>query len=195
MVHAQSIGHLLEQVTATHQMTTTISKELLLVRSPPTDTTAAGCSADAGASIQNSRLATRSTFSKQRSMTVSEFSGHLGRLIVKKEVQNSDFGKEEESNSVDTHHSESSSWIFMPSFSSYAFDYRYLNTCGYVERALRTYPILPLEHPVWDMCYRGDLTGIQKLLGDRQISPFSVDEDGDTLLHVSRSNSNNRCSF
>ena len=176
-------------------MTTTISKELLVVRILPTNTTAARCSADAEANIQNMRPAAGSTFSKQRSMTVSEFSGHLGRLIVKKEVQNSNFGKEEESNSVNTHHSESSTWIFIPSFLSYAFNYRYLNTCGYVERVLRTYPILPLEHPVWDMCFRGDLTGIQKLLGDRQISPFSVDEDGDTLLHVSRSNSNNRCSF
>jgi hypothetical protein len=189
VVHAQSIGHLLEQVTATHQMTTTISKQLL-VRRPPTNTTAARCSADAGVNIQNGRPPTETMFSKRRSITISEFSGPLGRLIVKKEVQSSNFGKEEESTPVNTHQSESSTWIFMPSFLSYAFDYRYLNTCGYAERALRTYPILPLEHPVWDMCFRGDLTGIQKLLGDRQISPFSVDEDGDTLLHVSRSISN-----
>jgi hypothetical protein len=190
VVHAQSVGHLLEQVTATHRMTTTISKELLLVRNPSKNITTAGCSADAGASIQNSRPPAGSTFSKRRSMTVSTFSGPLGRLIVKREFQNSNFGNEEESTSINTHHSESSMWIFMPSFLSYAFDYRYLNTCGFVERALRTYPILPREHPVWGMCHWGDLTGIQKLLGKREISPFSVNERGNTLLHVSRSSLN-----
>jgi hypothetical protein len=184
------MGHLLEQVTATHRMTTTISKELLLVRNPSKNITTAGCSADAGASIQNSRPPAGSTFSKRRSMTVSTFSGPLGRLIVKKEVQSTNFGKEKESTSVNTRHSESSMWIFMPSFLSYAFDYRYLNTCGFVERALRTYPILPREHPVWGMCHWGDLTGIQKLLGKREISPFSVNERGNTLLHVSRSSLN-----
>ncbi|PMD26282.1 hypothetical protein NA56DRAFT_341580 [Hyaloscypha hepaticicola] len=185
VVHAQSIGHLLEQVTATHQMTTTISKELLVVRNPPMNTAVQECSTDPEVIIQNSRPPAETMFSTRRSRTISEFCGPLGRLIVKKEVQNSNFENEEESTSANTHYSESSAWIFMPSFLSYAFDYRYLNTCGYVERTLRTYPILPLEHPVWDMCFRGDLTGIQELLGDRQISPFSVDEDGDTLLHHS----------
>jgi hypothetical protein len=194
VVHAQSMGHLLEQVTATHRMTTTISKELLLVRSPPANTAIQECSTGAGANIQNSRPPAETMFSKRRSRTISRYSGPFGRLIVKKEVQNSSFGKEEESTSVNAHHSESSTWIFVPSFLSYAFDYRYLNTCGYVERALRTYPILSREHPVWDMCRRGNLTGIQKLLGERQISPFSVDKRGDTLLHVSGSSSN-RYSF
>ncbi len=189
MVHAQSIGHLLEQITATHRMTTTISKEILLVRSPPTHIIATECSADAGANIQDIRPPARTRSSKHRSMTISSFSGPFGRLIVKNEVQNSTFGKES-SNFVDTHHSESSAWIFVPSFLSYALDYRYLNTCGYAERTLRTYPILPYEHPVWAMCTQGDLAGIQKLLGDRQISPFSVNKGGDTLLHVSRSRSN-----
>jgi hypothetical protein len=170
-------------------MTTTISKKLLLVRSPPTNTAVQECSTDPEV-IQNSRPPAETMFSTRRSRTISEFCGPLGRLIVKEEVQKSNFENEEEWTSANTYHSESSAWIFMPSFLSYAFDYRYLNTCGYVERALRTYPILPVEHPVWDMCFRGDLAGVQKLLGDRQISPFSVDEDGDTLLHVSRSSSN-----
>jgi hypothetical protein len=184
------MGHLLEQVTATHRMTRTISKELLLVRSPPTNTAVEESSTDPEANIQNSRPPAKTMFSKRRSRTISTLSGPFGRLIVKKEVQNSNLGNEEESTSANTHHSESSTWIFLPSFLSYAFDYRYLNTCGYVERALRTYPILPLEHQVWDMCYWGDLTEIQKLLGDRQISPFSVSENGDTLSHESRSSSN-----
>jgi hypothetical protein len=72
----------------------------------------------------------------------------------------------------------------LPSFLSYAFDFRYLNTCGYVERALRTYPVLPYDHPVWNMCWGGNLKGIQKLLSDRQISPFSIDDRGNTMLHV-----------
>jgi len=52
-----------------------------------------------------------------------------------------------------------SNWVFIPSFLPYAFDFRYLNTCGYIERALRTYLVLPYNHPVWKLCRRGNRRG------------------------------------
>jgi hypothetical protein len=104
-------------------------------------------------------------------------------LIIKREVRISNFGDGEESSASNYTRSESA-WIFVPSFLSRHFDFRYLNTCGHIERSIRTYPMIPDNHTVWNMCRMGDLNGIQKLLSARQISPFSVDSDGDTLLHV-----------
>jgi hypothetical protein len=79
---------------------------------------------------------------------------------------------------------DESTWIFMPSFFSCCIDFRYLNSCGYIQRSLRTYPVVRNDHPVWEMCWSGDVIGIQKLFTERQLSPFSVDPWGNTLLHV-----------
>jgi hypothetical protein len=91
---------------------------------------------------------------------------------------------EVDTSSSNTYTQSESTWIFMPSFLSCAVDFRYLNTCGYIERTIRTYPVISRRHPRWEMCFDGDVKGIQKLIGDRQISPFSIDIYGNTLLQV-----------
>jgi len=74
--------------------------------------------------------------------------------------------------------------VFVPSFASACVNYQYMNTCGFVQRSIRIYPIIPSNHPIWNLCYNGDLKGIQALLNEGQVSPFSVDRWGNTLLHV-----------
>ncbi|KAE9365956.1 hypothetical protein N431DRAFT_385949 [Stipitochalara longipes BDJ] len=184
IVHSHGFGHLLEQVTATNQMTTTISKNLLLLTNGSSTDTNYGLSATATARIRGNRGDTKVKLSKRQSITFSSFSGPFGRLMIRREAQDSVF--EDEKGSSDISHAQSkSTWVFMPSFLSYAFDFQYLNTCGYVERTLRTYSVVQDNHPIWVMCWEGDLKGIQKLLSDREISPFSVNQRGRTLLHVS----------
>lgn len=59
-----------------------------------------------------------------------------------------------------------------------------MSTSGFIRGALRIYSLIPNNHPIWRMCRCGDLEGVQTLLSSRQVSPFSVDTDGTTLLHI-----------
>ncbi len=59
-----------------------------------------------------------------------------------------------------------------------------MNAYGYIQRALKIYPIIPDDHPIWRMSVRGDLEGVQTLFATNQVSPFSVDANGFTLLHA-----------
>lgn len=119
---------------------------------------------------------------KNRLTTVSCYSGPFGSVRVTKEVDNPRFVADSSARAYDR---SKTTWVFMPSFLSRRIGLQYLNTCGFAQGSIRTHPVLPFEHPVWDMCREDDLNAIQKLLSDRQISSFSVDEQGITLLHVS----------
>jgi hypothetical protein len=165
-------------------MMTTISRELLLSRNDPGTDADHGSSATAKVSIQSRNRTAGFKLSKRQSIAFSSFSGPFGKLHIRRKISDSTFGDEEEPSPMTAYAKNETTWTFMPSFLSYAFDFRYLNTCGHIERSLRTYPVLPDNHPVWEMCGQGDLRGIQKLLSDRQISPFCVDSYGTTLLQV-----------
>ncbi|PMD61924.1 uncharacterized protein K444DRAFT_642186 [Hyaloscypha bicolor E] len=181
-----TIGHVLELVTATNQMTTTISRELLHSRNDSGTDADHGVSATAEVSIQSKKRKAGFKLSKRQSYAFSSYSGLFGKLYIRRKISDSTFGDEEEPSPM-TAYANETTWTFMPSFLSYAFDFRYLNTCGHIERSLRTYPVLPLNHPVWEMCECGDLKGIQKLLSNQQISPSCVNSYGTTLLHRSAS--------
>ena len=53
-----------------------------------------------------------------------------------------------------------------------------------VPRALRVYQIISRGALIFGMCKRGNLEGIQNELANGTVSPFVVDHDGQTLLHV-----------
>jgi hypothetical protein len=165
-------------------MTTTISRELLLSRNDPGTDADHGFSATAEVSIQSRKRTAGFKLSKRQSFAFSSFSGPFGKLCIRRKISDSTFGDEKEPSPMTAYSKNETTWTFTPSFLSYAFDFRYLNTCGHIERSLRTYPVLPDNHPVWEMCIWGDLKGIQKLLSDRKISPFCVDSYGGTLLKV-----------
>jgi hypothetical protein len=165
-------------------MTTTIGRELLHSKNGSGTGADHGFSATAAVTIQSKKGKAGFKLSKSQSIAFSSFSGPFGELRIRRKISDSTFGDEEEPSPTTAYAKNETTWTFLPSFLSYAFDFRYLNTCGHVERSFRTYPVLPDNHPVWDMCRGGDLKGIQKLLSDRQISPFCVRSDGITLLWV-----------
>jgi hypothetical protein len=165
-VHSQSIGHLLEQVTATNQMTATNSNDLILMKSSLASGIDHRLSAVTGTNICSSKPPMGPKIWKHQSITISRISGAFGSLIFKKVTKTALVGDEHGSSSATTYARSETTWVFMPSFLSYAFDFRQLNTCGEIERSLRTYPFLPYDHSVWEMCRQGDLEGIQKLLSN-----------------------------
>jgi hypothetical protein len=75
-------------------------------------------------------------------------------------------------------------WMFIPSLFSCCIELRFVNLLGSLQSSLRTYPVIRYDHPVWDMCKSNDVEGIQRLFSNRQVSPFSVNFRGWTLLHV-----------
>ena len=72
-----------------------------------------------------------------------------------------------------------------PTFSRKTFELRVLNSFGGISRSLSTYPVLSSEAPIFDICTRGDLLGLQVALSSRGVSPFVLDQYGWSLLHVS----------
>lgn len=166
-------------------MAATISRELLLSRNGSETDADKGFSATAEVSIQGRKRTAGFKLSKRQSIAFSSFSGPFGKLHIRRKISDSTFGDEKEPSPMTAYAKNETTWTFMPSFLSYSFNFRYLSSCGHIERSLRTYPVLPNNHPVWKMCRRGNLKGIQKLLSDRQISPFCVNiSDGRTLLWV-----------
>jgi len=168
---------------ATNQITTTISQEMILLRNSSQGSFSQSCHeaiADIDVCTKN-RGKIRSRAPNRQS---SWFQTPLGRVVIRKESSTVTFESAERGLSMKSYTRDESTWIFMPSFFSRCIDFRYLNSCGYIQRSLRTYPVVRNDHPVWDMCRSGDVIGIQKLFSERQLSPFSVDSRGTTLLDV-----------
>jgi hypothetical protein len=53
------------------------------------------------------------------------------------------------------------------------------------DHSLRSYRVIPYDSPVFHYCMAGDVEGLQKLFTSNQSSPFDMDKDGRTPLHVS----------
>jgi hypothetical protein len=111
------------------------------------------------------------------------YRGFLGSITARIHSQAEDFVEGE--HSKEPYARDEWSWVFIPSFLSRCVQVKCTSFLGSVERTLRTCPILPDNHPAWDMCLEGDVTSIQKLFSTREISPYAIDRYGQTLLHVS----------
>lgn len=74
----------------------------------------------------------------------------------------------------------------MPSFLSRCVEIQYSSSLGVVAGAMRTYPVIPGDHPAWKMCETGNVLGLQTSFSAGSLSPYSVDDIGDSLLHVSQ---------
>ena len=72
-----------------------------------------------------------------------------------------------------------------PSFVRQVLELRLMNSFGRISRTLSTYHVLECKAPIIRLCKDGDLQGLQVALSSGGISPFVVDEYGETLLHVS----------
>lgn len=76
-------------------------------------------------------------------------------------------------------------WTFRPSFIGYAIQLRYARSFGYVSPSLNIYPVLSTSDTIFQTCKDGNMFGLQTALGRNGVSPFVVDSNGWTLLHVS----------
>ena len=72
-----------------------------------------------------------------------------------------------------------------PNFLRKTFELRFLNHLGRISRTLSTYPILKNDAPIFNICSNGDLQSLQMALSNGNVSPFAMDEEGWSLLHVS----------
>lgn len=74
---------------------------------------------------------------------------------------------------------------FMPSFLSRCVRIRCSKSFGHIDTAIRTYPVIPCDHPALKMCQNNDVLGLQSCFSTRSLSPYSINEIGCSLLHVS----------
>lgn len=72
-----------------------------------------------------------------------------------------------------------------PIFLRKTLELRFQNSFGRISRTLSTYPVLEETAPIFEMCFTGDLQGLQVALSSGAVSPFVVDGWGQSLLHVS----------
>jgi hypothetical protein len=53
-----------------------------------------------------------------------------------------------------------------------------------ISSGIQVDPVADSHDPIFLMCIRGDIAGVQMAFSKRKVSPFVRDQDGNTLLHV-----------
>ena len=71
-----------------------------------------------------------------------------------------------------------------PSFAGYAFEMRFLDVYGRVPTSLSCHPVIRGDNPVYYMCERGDIEGLQTAFSSGSVSPFALNVLGRSLLFV-----------
>lgn len=110
------------------------------------------------------------------------YAGILGIITARILSESDDLVKKGQSRNISIRHEKS--WLLIPSFLSRCVQLQYISSFKSIERRLRTYPIVRDNHPVWDMCEFGRVSCIQNLFSSCEISPYSINTEGKTLLHV-----------
>jgi len=64
-----------------------------------------------------------------------------------------------------------------------------MKSCRGWDQSLRSYRRVSQDAEVFQFCMTGNVTGLQRLFEDRQASPFEMDPEGRTPLHVRQSSS------
>ena len=64
------------------------------------------------------------------------------------------------------------------------FSVSLINSFGHVSRTLKVYPVLENDAQIFKMSQVGDLDGLQGFLARGTVSPFVLDRQNMTLLHV-----------
>jgi hypothetical protein len=185
------MAQLLSEAINTNRISTTIINKLFILRggtehnSRGTSGATHSTTREGRGSLERSRLAKLSKRPYNQLTTISSYTGLFGRLLVRSTTQSSNFDDKGELLLGAPYIKKESTWVLVPSFLSTCINYQWVNACGFIQRSIRIYPFLSNDHPIWDLCINGNLEGIQAVLSKGQISPFSVNKWGDTLLHVS----------
>ncbi|KAE8449372.1 hypothetical protein EG329_008273 [Mollisiaceae sp. DMI_Dod_QoI] len=105
---------------------------------------------------------TSKAVSTNQSMSTTYYSGFLGKAILRRICKSTVIdGEDVSSQTEDT-------WMFMPSFLSRCLELQVVSSFGKVQNSLRIRPVISQEHPIWQMCKKGNVD----------------DPDGKTLLHT-----------
>jgi hypothetical protein len=179
-VHSESIGKLMSEIVNTNQLTSIVTKELVVLRTNQMQYAAQ----DRGVDLAEVRRSQKFLSTSQARYVITSTSCGVWGTFVKKRLQTIQ-KIDQRGQNVEAYNRSETAWVFLPSFLSWCVELKYLSTLGLVQGSLRTYPLLPRSHPIWDMCVCGNLKGLQSLLSARQVSPFSVDSHGRSLLHAS----------
>lgn len=180
----------MREVITSNRNSTAVINELVLLPSLPVNLAGSNSSAVHTRTRGGQKKIGRSRGAKplrgqwNQSRTIASYICTFGRLLVRHTIQASNFDDNGHILSGAPYKRKETTWIFVPSFLSTCINYQYVNACGFIQRSIRIYPFLSQDHPVWDRCINGDLEGLQRFLGEGQISPFSINSWGDTLLHV-----------
>lgn len=112
--------------------------------------------------------------------TAIKYGGFLGNVTVLRKSRVSECRPTDKAHVI-----EETTWTVRPSFLSYAFEVRYTQSLGHISRTLSTYSMLSRNEPIFTMCAHGDIEGLQVAFLRGGISPFVLNEEGWSLLHVS----------
>lgn len=74
--------------------------------------------------------------------------------------------------------------LIISTFIQRAFEIRLAYSLGPVSRTLRVHPVCSAEDPIFALCKKGDIAGLRTAFDQRKLSPFLLDEQGNSLLHV-----------
>lgn len=168
-VSSEGMRQLHYQISDMNLARDSIRHELVLLRnellSKPTETSTETHAVVVGCA--NFEKSTRSRISRKHSIACREYTTIFGKLLVRTVSKSATFVDGGLRLASESYTMSSSSWVLMPSFLSRVFEYQSLNTYGFIQRALRIYPLISGDHPIWRMCSNGDLEGIQALFSTR----------------------------
>ncbi len=111
------------------------------------------------------------------------YDGILGSIGMHRKSKRSDYSQKPRQNPISIT-MEEYTFLICPSFMRRVFELRFCSSFGRIARSLTVYPVLELDDPIFEMCERGDMVGMQVAFGAGELSPFVVDSYGETLLHV-----------
>ncbi len=123
--------------------------------------------------------------SRRQTRTTIKYQTLLGTFYYRQESAFAVFDKNHEEPSKNVLEHSETSWAFIPTFLSRCIELHFRGVFGCISTKIRAYRVLPDDHPVFEMCTKGDVRNLQAPFSDRSITPFVVSSGGDSLLHIS----------
>jgi len=111
------------------------------------------------------------------------YNGILGSVRTHKKSTRSIYSSTTRQNQTEVV-KEESSIIINSSFLRRGLELLFLNSFGQISRSLNIYPVLMANDPIFQLCKKGDIDGMQVAFSGGCLSPFVLDQYGSTLLHV-----------
>ena len=140
-----------------------------------------------GTKARVSRQRPTSRLSKVQSAVFRRYGTPFGIIYSRRQSKRGQAQRIEDSSCEAVLSEDEHSLTFVPSFLSYCIQFQYLNSLGFISGSFRITPVIPWDHPAFQMCETGDIHGLQTYFSSGSLSPFSVDSNRYTLLHVSHS--------